>query len=176
MISRVLRRLKKKQTGFTLIELMVSMAIIGAICLGALVATAQIINQASRNDDFTTASRQALNAVHWISRDAQMSHTINGTVGFPVSDNLTIAWIDWDNSEHEAIYYLEGTTLRRSYSVDGGIPQTTLVAEYINGSISMTNCSYTNGILKIKITSTVGENERVVNFTKEADISSRPNI
>jgi type II secretory pathway pseudopilin PulG len=155
---------------------MVSVAIIGAICLGATIAIAQIINQTSRNDDFTMASRQALNAVHWISRDAQMSHTINGTAGFPVSENLTIAWTDWDNSDYEVKYYLEGTALRRSLSVDGGLPQTTLIAEYINGDISLTNCSYTNGILTIKITSTVGENERVVNFTKEADISSRPNI
>jgi prepilin-type N-terminal cleavage/methylation domain-containing protein len=98
MFSRVLKRLKKNQSGFTLIELAVSIAIMGAICLGATVANAQIINQTARNTDFTTASRQALNAIHWISRDAQMSQTINGTAGFPLSDNLTMAWEEWDNS------------------------------------------------------------------------------
>ena len=91
MLSRVLRRLKKNQNGFTLIEVIVSLAIIGAICVGAAVANAQIITQTSRNNDFTTASRQALNAVHWISRDAQMSHTINGTAGFPLSGRARVS-------------------------------------------------------------------------------------
>ena len=129
-----------------------------------------------RDNDFTTASRQALNAVHWISRDAQMSYTINGTAGFPLSDNLTISWQDWDNSEHIAIYYLQSNTLRRSYTVDGGPPQETLIAEYISDNATLTNCTTANGTLTIKITSSVGENEKVVDFTKEANISSRPNI
>jgi prepilin-type N-terminal cleavage/methylation domain-containing protein len=176
MFSRGLRWLKKNQSGFTLIELSVSIAIMGAICLGATVANAQIINQTARNSDFTTASRQALNAVHWISRDAQMSHSINGTAGFPLSENLTMAWTEWDNSEHIATYYLQDNTLRRSYTIDGGVPQTTLIAEYISDNVTLTNCSTVNDTLTIKITSSVGENDRVVNFTKEANISSRPNI
>lgn len=176
MFSCGLRRLKKNQNGFTLLELTVSLAIIGFICLGATIANAQVINQTSRNDDYTTASRQALNAVHWISRDAQMSHSINGTAGFPLSENLTMSWTKWDNSEHEAIYYLQNNTLRRSYSVNGSVPEVTVIAEYINDDEDLTNCTSVNGILTIKITSTVGENDRVVNFTKEANIVSRPNI
>ena len=176
MFNRGLRWLKKNQSGFTLVELSISIAIMGAICLGATVANAQIINQTARNSDFTTASRQALNAVHWISRDAQMSHSINGTVGFPLSENLTMAWTEWDNSEHIAKYYLQNNTLRRSYTVNGSLPQLTLVAEHISDNATLTNCTSSNGTLTIKITSSVGENDRVVDFTQEANISSRPNI
>ena len=176
MFSHIFRRLKKCQNGFTIIELTVSLAIIGFICLGASMANTQILNQTSRNSDYTTASRQALNAVHWISRDTQMSHSINGTTGFPLSDNLTISWEDWDNLEHVATYYLQDDKLSRSYSVNGSIPEITLIAEYINDDPSLTNCTMASGVLTIKITSSVGENDRVVNFTKEANISSRPKI
>lgn len=176
MFTRRLRWLKNRQNGFTLIEMTVSLAIIGLICLGATMATAQIINQTSRNNDFTTASRQTLNAVHWISRDVQMSHTINGTAGFPLSDNLTMSWQDWDNSQHVATYILQDNNLSRSYSVNGSAPQITLIAEYINNDPGLTSCTSANGILTIKITSTVGENDRAVSFTKEANIASRPKI
>lgn len=176
MFSRGLRRLKKNQNGFTLVELTVSLAIIALITLGATVTNAQIINQTSRNSDFTTATRQALNAVHWISRDAQMSHSITGTAGFPLSENLSMSWMEWDNSQHVATYYLQNNKLSRSHSVDGGAPEVTLIAEYINDDAALTNCTSANGTLTLKITSTVGEKDRVVNFTKEANISSRPNI
>jgi prepilin-type N-terminal cleavage/methylation domain-containing protein len=176
MFSRGLRRLKKNQSGFTLVEMTVTLVLIGLICLGATMANAQIINQTSRNNDYTTATRQALNAVHWISRDAQMSHSINGTAGFPFSDNLTISWTEWNNTECLVIYSVDNNQLNRSYSVNGSLPEVTLVAEYINEDPAKTNCSYADGVLTIKITSTVGENTRIVNFTKEASISSRPQI
>ena len=176
MFRNVLRRFKKDQGGFTLIELTVSLAIIGFICLGASVAITQLMDQTSRNNDYTTASRQALNAVHWISRDAQMSHSINGTAGFPLSENLSMSWTEWDNSNYIVTYCLVNDKLTRSYSVNGSIPEITLIASYINDDVALTNCSTDNGTLTIKITSSVGENERVVDFTKEANITSRPNI
>lgn len=176
MFNRVLKRLKMNQSGFTLIELMVSLAIISMITLGATLANAQIINQTSRNEDFTTASRQALNAVHWISRDAQMSHDITGWEGFPLTEDLTISWTEWDNSECVAVYSVQDNNLSRSYTVDGGSAQVTLIATNINDDEALTDCVYADGTLTVKITSTVGENDRAVSFTKEANISSRPNI
>jgi hypothetical protein len=105
-----------------------------------------------------------------------MSHSINGTAGFPSSDNLTISWTEWNNNECVSIYSLENNRLTRSYSVNGSLPEVVMIAEYINDNPSMTNCSYANGVLTLKITSSVGENDRVIDFTKEASVSSRPNI
>ena len=172
---RWLRILLKKQNGFTLIEVMVSLAIISMISIGATMATGQVINQTSKNSDHTTATRQALNAVHWISRDAQMAQTLEadaGASGFP----LRMEWKKWDSSQHEVIYTLQNNKISRSYTVDGGAPAVTLIAEYINEDSSLTNCAVADNVLTIKITSSVGGGDLVVDFTKEAEISARPHL
>jgi prepilin-type N-terminal cleavage/methylation domain-containing protein len=176
MVYRLKNLLKARQRGFSLLEMILALALISIITLGVTIANAQIMVQTSRNTDFTLASHQALNAAHWISRDAQMSHSIDGAPGFPQTANLTIEWTEWDNSEHMAIYYLDGNTLMRSYSVDGGATETTLVADHINPNPSSTNSTSDNETLTILITSSVGEGDRVVDFTKEFYITSRPGI
>lgn len=170
------RSQKWNQRGFTLVETIVALVLVSFVSLGATMANAQIMTQTARNNDYTTATRQSLNAVHWISRDAQMSHSINGTAGFPDSDNLVITWKDWDNSEHIVVYSVTSNTLQRSHSIDGGAAVNTVVAEYINEDPSMTSCSLSNDVLTIKITSSVGEGDLVIDFTKELQVTSRPGI
>lgn len=176
MFRFIFKHLRKGQRGFTLIEMIVSLALISSICLGSTIATAQVLTQTSRNNDFTTASRQALNAVHWISRDAQMAHIITGADGFPLVTDLVMTWTEWDNTEHVASYSLNGDQLFRNYSVDGGDPEVTLVAYYINSGAGLTEASYDEGVLTFKITSTVGDGDYAVDFTEEASISSRAMI
>lgn len=177
MIARGIKALLKKQSGFTLVEVMVSLAIISFISIGATMATGQIINQTSKNNDHTTATRQALNAVHWISRDAQMAQIPEadpGPNGFP----LKLEWKKWDNSIHEVTYTLQNNKISRSYSVNGGPATTTLIAEYINEDPSLTKCivDEVNYVVTLIITSSVGEGDLVVNFMKEAEITLRPHI
>ena len=178
MVRHLKRIFRGRQKGFSLLEMILALALISIITLGVTIANAQIMVQTSRNTDFTAASRQALNAAHWISRDAQMSHSINGTGGFPQTDNLTIEWEEWDNTEHIAVYSLQGNQLIREYSVDGGPAETTLIADHINPDPSKTYCPppSDNGTLELVITSSVGQGDRVVDFTKEFHIVSRPGI
>jgi prepilin-type N-terminal cleavage/methylation domain-containing protein len=178
MVRRLKDIFKAGQSGFTLLEMILALAIISFVTLGVTIANAQIMLQTSRNTDFTVASRQALNAAHWISRDAQMSHSINGTSGFPQTENLTIEWEEWDNTEHLVVYSLQGNQLIREYSVDGGATETTLIADYINPDPlkTYTTPPSVNNTLTIKITSSVGQGDRVVDFAKEFYIVSRPGI
>jgi prepilin-type N-terminal cleavage/methylation domain-containing protein len=175
MIFRKIRLFYKNQAGFTLIELMAAMVITGFIGLGATMASGQVLNQTARNSDYTTASRNAMNAIHWISRDAMMAQNINGTEDFPQNENLSLSWVEWDNTVHSANYSLENGILRRIYS-DGGQVTNIVIAEYINPDEEMTNCVSYNGTLTLTITSSVGEGSKVVNITRVSQITARPSL
>lgn len=164
----------KKQAGFSLVELIVALAITGIIGLGAAIANAQVLTQTAKNNDYTTAGRQTLNAVHWIGRDTQMSQAIQpgGASGFP----LTLMWIDWDNKLYQVVYSLDDGKLERSYSVNGSQPSVSLIAEYISDDDQMTNCSTDNGVLTLKITACVGQGINTTNVTRVREITSRPNL
>lgn len=175
MMSSKFRLLYRNEAGLTLIEVLVSMAITSLIGLGAAMSSAQVLNETSRNNDYNTASRSAMNAVHWISRDAQMAQVINGYAGFPQTSDLSLAWTDWNNSSHNATYSLENGQLRRIYTVDGNITET-VIAEYINPDADMTYCTSENGTLTLTITGTVGEGSRSIDVTRIRDMTARPKL
>jgi prepilin-type N-terminal cleavage/methylation domain-containing protein len=175
MILRKLKSFSKNRAGFTLIEMIAAIAITGIISMGVSLAIGQVLNQTTRNNDYTTASRNAMNALHWISRDALMAQTINGTAGFPLTQDLSLKWSGWNNSSYTANYTVTNGQLRRIYS-DGTNVTTTVIAEYINPAEGMTSCVSNNGTVTITITSSVGEGAKVIDITKVCEISSRPDL
>ena len=170
------KSLIKNQQGFLLIEVLGALVIASLISLVVTMANAQVLKQTSDNNNYTTASRQTLNAIYWIGRDVQMAQTINGTDGFPQTDNLVFSWRTWGNNLHTANYTLVDGKLQRTYVIDSGSPTTIVVAENINSGEGLTYCTSDNGVVTLKVTSSVGEGSETVDVTKIHQITSRPNL
>ena len=142
MMFHRLKSIHKNQKGFTLIELIVALAIT-ALIIGAIVMSifqVFIVNALSSNH--MLAVRQVQNAGYWINRDVQMAQSVAtdaGATGFP----LDVTWEEWDGTLNEVTYTLEDGEIKRSHSVNGGGPSVIVVAQYINSA--ETSCGLTGG-------------------------------
>jgi prepilin-type N-terminal cleavage/methylation domain-containing protein len=168
-------RLHRNQAGFTLIEVLAAVTITGILALGASVSTSQLLNQTSRDTNYTSASRYATNALYWMSRDAMMSQNVTGEDGFPATSTLSLRWTSWDNTNYSANYSVTNGILYRAYS-DGTASSNTMIAQDINTGAELTSCIYDSGNITITITSSVGEGAHTVNITKTRRISCRPDL
>jgi prepilin-type N-terminal cleavage/methylation domain-containing protein len=175
MILGRLKHFRTNQSGFTLIELMLSLLITALLGMGATISSFQVLNETTRNRDYTAASRNAMNAVFWIGRDAQMAEVISGTAGFPDTSDLSLAWTDWNNTSYNATYSLENGRLTRIFTA-GTLTSETLVAEDINAADHKTFCTSDNGSLTLTITSSVGEGSKIIDVTRVRDMTARPRL
>ena len=167
--------IRENQKGFTMIEVIAVTLITGLLGIGVAMASTQVVKQGASNSDYTTASRHTMNAIYWVSRDAQMSQTLEPgeESGFP----LILGWTEWDNSEHQVVYSVsEDNNLRRSYSINGGEQRQTVVAQYINSVSENTTCEVNGDNLTLKVTCTVGTGSNAVSVTKEREITPRPDL
>lgn len=105
---RVTGKPKRGQRGFTMVELVIVIAISSAIVVGSLMLLGRIITVSDENRNKTTASQEVQYVGFWVSEDVIQAQNItlgNATTGFP----LTVSWLDTgNNEEHTVIYNLEG--------------------------------------------------------------------
>ena len=148
------RTIGKNQKGFTLIEIIIAIAVTSLIGVGVTAAIFNTLSVNALSSNHLTVLKQIENAAHWINRDVQMSQTVQpgGGSGFP----LTLSWVEWDNTAHQVTYSLVSGELQRSHSVDGSAPTQYVVAEYISNDPAQTSCQFTGGVFTFKITASVG--------------------
>jgi prepilin-type N-terminal cleavage/methylation domain-containing protein len=142
MMFHRLRSINKDQRGFTILEILIAIAVTGLITSGVTGAIFQIIEGSTRSSNDVAAIREVQKAGYWISQDAQMAQDLEmvGVSGFP----LTLTWIDWEGDEYQSVYTLASNKIQREYSVNGANTEVSLVAQYINHV--GTNCEFVVGI------------------------------
>ena len=150
-----LRAIISNQKGFTLIELLIVIAITALIGTVIVAVTYNVWNVSTMSVSRVDAVEQVKNAIHWMSRDAQMAQTVqSGGSGFL----LTLTWVKWENSEADQVTYtLQNDELHRKLIVNGGAPTDIVIAENVDSSAGMTWCSYDNSskVLILHITASV---------------------
>jgi len=147
-----------KQKGFTLIEILVVMAVSGMVMAVALLTIYQIVWGTERSNDQVMALTDAHYAAMWLKWDLQMAQNTNLADGNPVpKSSVSLSWIDntgfvaANESAHSSNYTLSGTELLRN--CDG---KTKIVGRHIssigfiqNGSVVTCNLTATGpGIME----------------------------
>jgi prepilin-type N-terminal cleavage/methylation domain-containing protein len=152
LLSR-LAPLTNHSRGFTLIETLIALLITGIVSLGVSMSVQQMLTINAMNNTRLTAVKQVENAVHYLSRDAQMAQVVQvaSGSGFP----LTLNWTEWDNTTNQVIYSIQNNQMQRSQSLNSGTPQVMVAARNIDTNSNQTNCQFSGGILTGKITAAV---------------------
>ena len=109
-----------RQKGFTLIEVLVVLAVGSVILVGVVLAIHQVVWGTGRTNSQVVALTNVNYAALFIRKDIQMSQNTDLTDG--VSSSVRLSWIDYtsfgsedETSSHSSSYALSGTNLLRTY-------------------------------------------------------------
>jgi len=164
-----MKKLKKDQRGFTLIELVMVIAVTALIAGGVTMTIMNVFNTNLRTSNHMTALRQVEHAGFWVSPDVQMALDVDTE-----SEFLKLTWVEGGtNDVHEVIYTLEDMPLglkrlQREHYIESELDSTIVVAEYIDPF--QTSCVWASGTLIFTVTATVGAQSE----TREYEIKPRP--
>jgi len=153
---RIPKIYRQKEGGFTLVELMVAIAISGMIITVVATMVVQIVAVSAIGDNTVTAAGQVENAFTFVVRDVQMSRSIVDPETYEDSEWLVLEWL-WGEDEHRVAYEIEGDRLYRNHTINGSDEERMLVAQYIDEDL----CSWEppdeeSEAMKITIVATVG--------------------
>ena len=184
MILHKLGRVLRNQKGFTAIEMLVAVAISGAIGGGILLSIYQTTSYQAVDRARMSCIKDLENAIHYIVQDAQMAQKIvlaEDDDSFP----LTLSWTEWDvNSleyEHVVTYTLTGSQSsemeRKHLAYDTAGSETrndvNIVASNIEADYTKTNCAYAGGVLSLELTAKITGFPKEISESRDVEIVRR---
>ena len=183
MILDRLGLVHKNQRGFTLIEMLIAIAVTGLIVGGIAMAIFQTLTVSARNSSHMTMVRQVQNAGYWISHDVQMAQEVQvdgGATGFP----LVLTWTEGDSGDEYLVVYtllVVDNELQREFVIRdaNGVEigsGATIVARFIDTDPTKTKCELSGDVVSVTITSTTSGFQGEVSETRVYETTPRPNL
>jgi prepilin-type N-terminal cleavage/methylation domain-containing protein len=149
-----MRKLKRGQRGFSLVELVIVVALAGLVGVAITATAFQVFTFTTRISNQMTAIRQVQQAGFWVSPDVMMADPGKITYNASSEKFLVLGWTAYDDAEYEVDYILQnGVLSRQYYTKPASVPDyTTVVAEYISSvSFAPSGSAYA-----FTVTATVG--------------------
>ncbi len=175
--------MKHGESGFTIIEIAVTVGIIGLIASGATSVIFHAFNDTRRTNDHMTTVRHLENAAYWMGRDARMADYLTST-NLTSPAILILKWTEWgygtDSIYHQVTYSVDNVSgnvgiLNRRHENDQGLNQRAMVAQYIYYNTAdpgnSTNITFQSPILNLRVATLFGATQE----RKEFQIYRRPN-
>jgi Tfp pilus assembly protein PilV len=158
MLATWLKRTIKNQTGATLVELIISLVVMGFILLVLSGFSVQVIRLTLRNRNHLIAVREAQNIGTWICRDGQQSEPsfISYDNDPATEDVLTLGWdytAFYSMDDATIVYKLQNRNLVR-YQLSSGVETSLVIANDVD-EITISTAYFPYFIASVK-TSTGG--------------------
>lgn len=198
-----IKRIFRKQQGFTAVEVLIGIAIIGIIGSAIATSVAQTITGSNTSNNQMTAINNVRNAIDWITRDAQMARVKESVIGSGAlgasPDEIKLIWYEYyptypTKKWYRVIYTINGTELYRAEDVgvldiNGVWTSTTagspiIVAQNITGvTRQFTECIWSGtpaicvqevNSVSITVSSTVGSGPYQASESRTIEIRMRP--
>ena len=106
---------KESQRGFTLVELMIAIAVSAIIMVGSMQLLSHMVITSAQNRANTMAMLQVQYVGFWITEDVVQARPDQVTLTDPSNPGashfpLTIQWTQWNGLEHKVVYSVDGET------------------------------------------------------------------
>ena len=169
-----MKKLKKGQWGFTLLELVIVIGLTGLIAGGLTLMIMRVFNMDARTRDDMIAVYQVRQAGKLVSQDILEAQIVNpnnatGSNGFPLILTRTVGATNY--AVNYTLADMSGglKILWRKHYTNSVLDSTTKVAEYISYPAG-TSCAWAGGVLTFTVTATVGGQ----NETRVYEVKPRP--
>jgi prepilin-type N-terminal cleavage/methylation domain-containing protein len=142
LLSKAVSLVHHNAKGFTFIELVMAMAVVGIVMAATATVLAQLFSTNRSATNHMVAVRQVQSAGYWVSHDGVMSQAILDTGDLAAPDVLRLEWTDWDNVAHDVVYSLDAN-LQFTRTEDGN---PAVIASHIRNAVATFTDTNGNGI------------------------------